>query len=91
MRILSYPTPITIDLERLYLPDGTALLENLARYEERALALAGRGRDVTLTGRAPIWLYLRIAHALHGVARQLMYHSGQDEIVLVFDHASTRG
>ncbi|HWO42691.1 MAG TPA: CRISPR-associated protein Csx3 [Candidatus Eisenbacteria bacterium] len=32
-------------------------------------------RSVVLTGQAPIWMYLRIAHALHGKARRLLYSS----------------
>ena len=31
------------------------------------------GADVTLT--VPVWLYLRLAHALHGIARSLCYDS----------------
>jgi CRISPR-associated Csx3 family protein len=43
---------------------------------------------VVLTGRGPIWLYLRLAHALHGVARTLTYRAPEAGDVLVFDHTS---
>ena len=64
--------PVVIDVARLYGADGeTARQERLAEYERCARELAGEGRHVVLTGRGPIWLYLRLAHALHGVARSL--------------------
>ena len=78
-----------IDVEALYRAVGeTARLEHLPRYESRARELAGLGRDVVLTGRGPIWLYLRLAHALHGVARTLTYRAPEAGDVLVFDHTS---
>lgn len=80
---------VLIDLESLTTGSGPALLRTLPEYEDAALKLAGRGRDVVLTGAAPIWLYLRLAHRLHGVARRLVYWSGQGEEVVVFDHASS--
>lgn len=36
---------------------------------------AGSGNEVVLTGAAPVWLYLKIAHALHGKAKKLIYRS----------------
>ena len=50
---------VTIRLDQLF--DGVAKLDELAQYEDRALALAGSGREVVLTGPAPVWLYLRLA------------------------------
>ena len=41
---------------------------------------------VLLTGQAPIWLYLKIAHALHGKARRLIYRSPVTGDVVIFDH-----
>ena len=79
--------PVELDLEALYASHGApARLVLLDRYEADALVAAGRGRDVVITGAAPIWLYLRIAHALHGVAKTLTYRSGQDDRVPIFDH-----
>jgi hypothetical protein len=78
---------LTIDVEALYRRHGdTARLELLERYEREALELAGRGAHVLLTGRAPIWLYLRLAHALHGVARRLTYENGPGDRIEIFDH-----
>jgi CRISPR-associated protein (Cas_csx3) len=44
------------------------------------------GSDVTLTGPGPVWLYLRLAHRLHGIARSLRYDSPVTGPVVVFDH-----
>ena len=82
---------ITLDLSTFY--TGTAKLADLPLYTQKALDLAGEGNHVFLTGRAPIWLYLKVAHALHGKAKKLSYRApntidpqtGQDE-VLIFDH-----
>jgi GxxExxY protein len=77
---------ITLDLETLYAETGTAKLAQLAEYEKLAKDLAGNGNVVTLTGQAPIWLYLRIAHALHGKVRCLRYTSPVTGEVVVYDH-----
>jgi hypothetical protein len=39
-----------------------------------------------LTGAAPVWLYLKIAHALHDKARKLIYRSPVTGDVVIFDH-----
>lgn len=78
---------VTIDLKELY--GETARLEDLPLYLARAKELAGEGNEVVLTGQAPIWLYLAVAHALHGKARKLLYSSPVTGEVLVFDHTST--
>ncbi|MCS7292999.1 MAG: TIGR02221 family CRISPR-associated protein, partial [Gloeomargarita sp. SKYBB_i_bin120] len=75
---------VVIDLGTLY--EGTAKLEALPDYIARAKELAGQGKDVILTGQAPIWMYLAIAHGLHGVARRLCYDSPVTGRVLIFDH-----
>jgi hypothetical protein len=75
---------VTIDLRSLY--GNTAKLALLPEYEQRALALAGEGNEVILTGQAPVWLYLNIAHALHGKAKRLIYRSPVTEDVVIFDH-----
>lgn len=80
---------MTLDLSTLYAATGTAKLADLPAYEAAALAQVPAGADVTLTGKAPVWLYLCLAHALHGRARTLTYLSGQAETVLVFDHRSS--
>lgn len=67
---------IIIDLSDLY--HETAKLADLPAYLEKALTAAGEGQEVVLTGRAPVWLYLAVAPALHGrqknsfIAHQLL-------------------
>ena len=73
-----------VDLRALF--GDTAKLAELAAYVERAKAVAGEGHDVVLTGQAPVWLYLKIAHALHGRARKLTYCSPVTGDVVIFDH-----
>lgn len=78
---------IEIDLSALY--GDIAKIDRLEDYEQRALALAGEGNEVVLTGAAPVWLYLRIAHALHGKARRLLYRAPalQGRDLVIFDHS----
>lgn len=76
---------ITIDLSKIF--DQTAKLAELSVYECEAREMAGEGQDVVLTGAAPVWLYLRIAHALHGKARKLIYRSPVTGDVTIFDHS----
>lgn len=75
---------ITLNLETFY--QETAKLADLPTYETLALEQAGLGKTVKLTGRAPVWLYLRIAHALHGKAKKLLYDSPVTGEVMIFDH-----
>ncbi len=72
------------DLKTLY--GETAKLSLLPDYEEKALALAGDGHEVVLTSPAPVWLYLKIAHALHGKAKKLVYRAPVSGDVVIFDH-----
>jgi CRISPR-associated protein Csx3 len=76
--------PVIIDLKAVY--GDIAKLDGLPRYVEQILAQAGEGRRVILTGAAPVWLYLKAAHALHGKARTLVYTSPASGEVLIFDH-----
>ncbi|MFA7061723.1 MAG: CRISPR-associated protein Csx3 [Pedobacter sp.] len=80
-------TPIIIDIEALYSGTETAKLADLSEYVRNAQEMAGSGNVVTLTGRGPIWLYLKVAHALHGKARKLMYDSPVTGEVVIFDHS----
>ncbi len=73
-----------IDLRMLY--GETAKLGELAGNLEEAKRLAGEGNEVVLTGQAPVWLYLKVAHALHGKARKLIYASPVTGDVVIFDH-----
>lgn len=75
---------IEIDLKALY--GDTAKLSELSAYVDKAQAVAGEGHEVILTGAAPVWLYLKIAHALHGKAKRLVYRSPVTGDVVIFDH-----
>jgi CRISPR-associated Csx3 family protein len=75
---------ILIDLKNLY--SDTAKLVELPSYVTKALELAGEGNEIVLTGAGPVWLYLKLAHALHGKAKKLMYRSPVTGDVVIFDH-----
>jgi CRISPR-associated Csx3 family protein len=75
---------VTIDVKQLY--GDTAKLDRLEEYVAKAKELAGMGQDVVLTGQGPVWLYLAVAHTLHGVARKLVYDSPVTGQVVIFDH-----
>ena len=77
---------MSLDLSTLYATTNTAKLADLPAYEARVKQLVPAGADVTLTGNAPVWLYLRLAHALHGIARSLTYHSPVTGPVEIFNH-----
>ena len=77
---------MTLDLSTLYAASGTAKLADLPAYEARVRELVQPGADVTLTGNGPVWLYLRLAHALHGRARKLCYDSPVTGPVEIFNH-----
>ena len=75
---------VTIDLNELY--GEVAKLDELSSYVNAAQAAAGEGRVIVLTGQAPVWLYLKVAHALHGKAKRLIYRSSVTGDVVIFDH-----
>jgi hypothetical protein len=75
---------VVIELNLLFV--GTAKLAELNQYIDKAKELAGEGNDIVLTGAGPVWLYLKIAHALHGKARKLTYRSPATGDVVIFDH-----
>jgi hypothetical protein len=75
----------TIDVRSLY--TARAKVNELQDYIRKTLSLAGEGNDIILTGQAPIWLYLNIAHALHGKARRLIYRSPVTGNMVIFDHS----
>ncbi|MGA1871272.1 MAG: CRISPR-associated protein Csx3 [bacterium] len=75
---------ITIDLSEFY--SETAKLKDLPHYRQRALDTAGEGEEVVVTGKAPVWLYLAVSHALHGKAKRLIYRSPVTGDLVIFDH-----
>ena len=78
---------ITINIETLYAGSDTAKLARLNEYEQKARDLAGSGNEVVLTGQGPVWLYLKIAHSLHGKVTKLSYDSPVTGMVAIFDHS----
>jgi hypothetical protein len=76
----------TLDLPTLYAATDQAKLADLPAYEQAARDAVPPGGDATLTGPAPVWLYLRVAHALHGRARRLVYSSPVTGPVEIFNH-----
>lgn len=76
---------VIIDLSTFF--DSTAKLSEIDQYVKKAKEMAGDGNEVVLTGAAPVWLYLKIAHALHGKAKRLIYRSPVTKDVLIFDHS----
>jgi hypothetical protein len=77
---------MTLDISTLFAETKQAKLADLDKYVQAALASVPPGADVTLTGPGPIWLYLKIAHALHGRARILTYESPVTGPVEIFNH-----
>ena len=75
---------IVIDLSAFY--TGTAKIADLETCVESARKMAGEGNIIILTGQAPIWMYLKISHALHGKTKQLWYSSPATGELLIFDH-----
>lgn len=73
-----------VDLHTLY--EDAAKLSSSPAYLSKALELVGEGNEVVLTGKAPVWLYLAVAHALHGKAKKLVYRSPVTGDVVIFDH-----
>ena len=75
---------VKINLETFY--QNTAKLADMDKYIQKVQQMDVNGREVVLTGQAPIWLYLKIAHALHGKAKKLIYESPVTGKVVIFDH-----
>lgn len=75
---------IVIDLATFF--SETAKIPDLPSYLDNASRIAGEGNEVILTGKAPVWLYLAVAHALHGKATKLVYRSPVTGDVVIFDH-----
>lgn len=73
-----------IDIKAIY--GETAKLAELPAYEVEALRQAGEGNEVVLTGAGPVWLYLSLAHKLHGKCVSLKYSSPATGEVVIFDH-----
>ncbi|SMF09975.1 CRISPR-associated protein Csx3 [Desulfovibrio gilichinskyi] len=66
--------------------EETAKLDAINDYCKQAEKQAGKGNNIVLTGRAPVWMYLSIAHHMHGLAKSLSYDSPVTGIVQIFNH-----
>ncbi len=75
---------VVINLENLY--GEKAVLSGLEDYLKKARELAGSGNTVVITGAGPVWLYLKVAHSLHGIASKLIYRSPAAGDLVIFDH-----
>jgi hypothetical protein len=75
---------IEINLSAIH--GGQAKLAEITRYLSQVEKMAGQGNEVVLTGPAPVWMYLKVAHALHGKATVLKYLSPATGEVVIFDH-----
>ncbi|MCX7770468.1 MAG: CRISPR-associated protein Csx3 [Proteobacteria bacterium] len=78
-----------LNVEDLYkeTEDSTAKLADLDKYCKKALQIAGEGNEIVITGQGPIWLYLKLAHCLHGKAMKLIYRSPVTGDLTIFDHS----
>ena len=76
---------VAIDISQLFI--GNARISELDEYIKKVVVLAGEGKDVIITGPAPVWLYLKIGHALHGKAKKLIYRSPVTGDMVIFDHS----
>jgi len=75
---------VEIDVSSLYAE--TAKINELDNYLKKVAQMAGEGNVVIIHGAGPIWLYLKIAHLLHGKARKLIYRSPVTGDIIIFDH-----
>ena len=76
---------IIIDLSTFY--TSRARFSELCSYRQKAIDLTGNDKEVILTGAAPVWLYLDIAHALHGKVKSLVYRSPVTGDAVIGDYA----
>ncbi len=75
---------IVIDIKEIY--GETAKLSLMDEYTKKVVEIAGNGNEIVITGAGPVWMYLKLAHELHGKAKKLYYDSPVTGKVLVFDH-----
>ena len=76
---------VIIDFSTFY--SSRAKFSELSSYRQKAIDLADNDKEVILTGAAPVWLYLDIAHALHGKVKSLIYRSPVTGDAVIGDHA----
>lgn len=80
-----------LDLKRqVWSPNGEtrASAHLLNRYITEALVAVQKSETVVITGSAPTWLYLAVAHALavNGHCKHLIYNAPSSGDVTIFDY-----
>ena len=73
----------TFDLSQLF--EENADLSQIKEYAQKAEEFA-KEKEIEITGRAPVWLYMIAAHAMHGVCKELVFNDGRGNRVQIFDH-----
>jgi len=76
---------VVVDLSTFY--TSRAKFSKISLYRQKAIDLAGNGKEVVLTGAAPVWLYLNIANELHGKVKSLIYRSPVTGDAVIGDYA----
>jgi hypothetical protein len=56
----------------------------LSEYESLVVKFAGQDNYIVLTGVGPMWLFMRLTHALHGRCMGLSYMSPAGVPVVIF-------
>ena len=64
---------VIIDFSTFY--SSRAKFSKISSYRQKAIDLAGNGKEVVLTGAAPVWLYLVIALDLQGQVKSLIHRA----------------
>lgn len=76
---------LVLDVGTLF--NENAKINDISLYLDKIEKLPLSGKNVILTGKGPIWLYLKIAHHLHGSVMSLSYDSPVTGKITVFDHS----
>ena len=63
----------------------SAQLEKIPEYKKKFEEL-GREKEIEITGRGPVWLYMIAQEAMHGVSKELVFNDGRGNRVLIYDH-----
>lgn len=82
--VIGYSEKTTLNVEELY--GEKALVEQRSSYIAGALKKTGQSKEVVLTGKGPVWLYLLLAKALHGKVSKLVYSAPTSGDIVIFDN-----
>lgn len=73
----------TVDVTTIY--GENARLDQISEYRQKFKESA-QEKEVEITGRGPVWLYLIAADSMHGVCKELVFNDGRGNKVQIFDH-----